>query len=424
MIVFLSLVLPSAFEYRQSGAFHLFPFLQAVTYQEIPGGENPSEVPSVTYIAAGGEYRPLMPDLRGESITAGGPAGEYIAWQAGYRHYGIDEYCEHSVSASACGRFGRWASLGVGVLGYHVAIKGESFRAVEKAADMSAGLLVNPFSWLTIGAVGQNIVSGIDRKRQSLLYPEYSVGCSVSPFDGLYLAYNRTQTAGGPLNTMGIHAAFLGYCAVSMGYTADSSESSVCLHLLYRRMLVSYRFRYHPALGTSHGIGISLSLESRSFTSLRYGTMHAEPVEKKDIALEDDDGIRKIPCLTEEEAEKLIRYRREVGPLTVEALYGIGLERERVAWFLDSFYGFRDERDRQGGMEKKKREHRPAMRDRQRAAFRQLVELGIGPSMALEFVEIATLSGGDELDVRLRAAGNLSEEQRKAAYRICADLGR
>ena len=403
---------------------NLFPFVQAVTFPQLYTGVNPSLFPGTTYLFSGGEYHALLPGLRGESVIAGGPFCDYLGWRFSFSRFGIDEYREYSLSPGICTRFGRWASLGLSVEGYYISITDGKESAYERNCDLTIGFLLHPFSWLSLGAAGMNFLSAIRPERQNVLYPEYSAGCGISPFEGLTVEYNYTGTATGPLNTIGLDAALLDCLAVCIGYCPDSMESSVCMHLSYSRFLVSYRFRYHPALGTTHGLGLTMAMDVKRFTPLSYADRKPDPSDKRDISQITDEEILALPFLTGEEAEKLLRYRRENGHLSIDTLYAIGLERERVKRLLDSFYGFEDERDRPGAIKKTEPEKRERMIDRQRTAFRAFISLGIAPARAMELVDLARFTPPGEMDVRLRAMGGLSDEKIKAALVICAGLYR
>lgn len=423
------LFFPGAFEYRASFPSDLFPCSSAVVDYQMPG--HPVSGAACPWISsafiASSACRPYsMKELYSAGCSGAVPLKPF-GFSGEWNSFGMEGYSENAFTCSA-GAGTDYLSFGAGIRYYSLRIRGGQLRENCSFYDCSAGILFRPSEWITAGISADNLSSFF--REQEYINPFWSTGVRIALFQGLSLIYNLGCEGKKSYNSISLRADLLPSCSVSAGYGRETMTWAGSVTVLAGNFAVSYGLRRHPYLGATHVIGISLLSGTPAFKPVHYGSSRQVPENyvKIDINNCPDDDIRRLPCLEPVPAERLIAYRKKIGPLTERALIQLGLTQAEADLLRQFSYGLAEEqpvqkktgvrsyrKGKKGGKSK-----RETGRQSGQNMFLDLVEeAGLPPTLAMDLIEAARKSGREGFMTKMEAMEDLSQEQKRAAEDIC-----
>jgi hypothetical protein len=244
---------------------------------------------------------------------------------------------------------------------------------------------------------------------------------ALKPFRGFSLIYNITGTAAGYVNCVSASANILKYFSLKVGYAREAATGSAALSFIYKYISVSYGLKYHPHLGFTHSVGVTLSASEMNIDSLSYGPIFSrfretERDEKTDINSCSMDRLRRIPGLDVVFAERIMKYRQTIGPLSRTGLLQTGMTESQIDALLLHATGLAPEvlpaRPDYGAREK--------FEKAQKELFKKLIGLGLPPASALECAELALRGDRKTLDERLKSLPGMNTQKMKKVLELCA----
>ena len=262
-----------AFEYRETPPASLFPFSQAAADPSLPDAiSNPAYLPAIRYpylhFSGGMPY--TLSGLYASSLRAGyGTRGFGI--QAAWDRFGLEQYTEHIVELNIGYMPVKYVSIGAGAYYYNLSIDTVETNLRTHQADARASIVISPCRWLDISFLQENIGSIFRKKRRDLMFPEWSAGAALKPFRGFAIVYNINSTAAGYVNTISAAANVLKYFSLRAGYAVEATTYAASLSFIYRYIAVSYGIKYHPHLGLTHSVGVTLSALEMNIEPISYG---------------------------------------------------------------------------------------------------------------------------------------------------------
>lgn len=416
----------AAFEYRESSPASLFPAGAAIQDPSLPDTvSNPALFPFVGfgYLSCAGS-RPYSLEAMSSWTVRAGFGGNTAAVQGAWSRFGIEGYHEQIFVIAGGIRPSSVFSFGAGATWSTVTINTDGVGSFRGIWDGSVAAVVEPFIWLRLAFSQDNIVSMLLRSRRDLACPQWNAGIALMPVDGLDICYGMSGTAFGYMNSVSVSARIFPFLSVAAGYQHETGTGSGAVTMLWGRAAVSYGFRYHPVLGMTHSLSVTLTFRSRTFASLREGRRNRErpdPASRIDISRCDEDSLRKIPVITPEIRGLIMDHRRRNVPLTVSALRGLGMSDGDVERLHDYAYGLEEEprpadRGRDGkqwrGDFRKKLELR-------RDLFGKLLKLGIKATGAVRISDLAARGKRADLKKEIDSLSGFTDRQRKGIRDLC-----
>ncbi len=426
---FISKTLLASFEYRQSSPLALFPGNQPVveTVEPLPG-MNPAFLPlfKFRYLSSSASNPYRMEGLSSGSLAAGGGTGT-LGLQGSWSRFGTAFYSENIFRADAGFQPVSFLSLGLGYRYYLLDISVDEISLETSLSDAAASLLLVPFDFLFISFQQENIYSLTHRERRDLLFPGSAAGIAVSPFRGLRFSYNLEKTAPGYVNSFSLSASLLSFFRVKGGYSRETCSYSAAVSVKYSRYSFSYGFRYHSYLRATHSIGLTVSTETVPYRGMNYLTLKGDrkdkPVTKIDIRTCSCEELKKLPAVSDTIAERIIKYRKMIGPVTEKALVQVGMPPEDITVFRGYIYGLEESGDYRKKKRGKQRTYYPSGRKKElysrRRVFRKLMATGIGATASLRISEMYVSGKRKEIAAYLKSLPSLTPKKRKEILSLC-----
>lgn len=411
-----------AFEYRETPPASLFPFSQAASDPSLPDAiSNPAYLPAVTYpylhFSGGMPY--TLKGLYASSLRAGyGTRGFGI--QAAWDRFGLEQYTEHIVELNIGYMPVKYVSIGAGAYYYNLSIDTVETGLRTHQFDARASIVLSPCRWIDLSFIQENIVSAFRKSRRDLMFPEWSAGAALKPFRGFAILYNVNSTAAGYVNCVSASAAVLKYFSLRAGYAVEATTFAASLSFIYRYIAVSYGIKYHPHLGLTHSVGVTLSAFEMNIEPICYGPVIAaaggSAAEKKvDLNACTRDELAALPGTAGRFTDRIMKYRKTIGPLTRTGLLQVGMTEAEINELMEHATGLApEEEDR-----KTQYLRRDAAEKSQKLLFRKLVGEGLPASTALELSDMAA---GGQRDALIRKIGSLREldaNKKKRVLELC-----
>ncbi len=422
-IICLAHYAPAAFDYRESPPAALFPFFQAASDSSVPDSiSNPAYLPRLRYLYLhfSGSMPYTLDGLYSSSLRIGyGTKG--LGFQAAWNRFGFDEYLENVVDASVAYMPVKYVSIGAGAVYYNLLMDTKEASITTHLVDGRISILAAPFEWIELAFQQENIVSLFARKRRDILYPEWSAGAALIPLKGLALAYNLNKTSSGYVNCVTASANILKYFSIKLGYAREATTYAAALSFIYKYAAVSYGLKYNPHLGFTHSAGVTLSLEDMSIDSLSYGSIlsrihEIQKIQKTDINACSMDRLASVPGLQQRYAERIMKYRKEIGSLSRNSLIQIGLSEREIDSLLPYITGLTPDETAVPIDYRSRERHERA----QKEIFRKLVGLGVPAASALDLADMAVRGQCQAFAGRIRSYRSLDDQKKKKALELCA----
>jgi len=414
-----------AFEYRPTPPVDLFPYSLAVRDETALG----------QYIPA--HYAPLVP---GASVSSSisrpysieGLSARHISvviplrplgLSAAWKSFGTSGYMENTFTASAGLAPFKALSFGLGANCYSLKIHGGGIDTDKNFFDLSAGLLLRPVSWLEAAAFADNIRSFFGDTDSFYIRKNYGAGIKLKPFQGLSLIYNTGKDYSGYLNSLSVTAHILPFLSVSCGYARETMTWSGALSAVFKKVSASYGIRLHPYLGVTHIVGLSLNVSVEKFPSIKYshggeGGEEEENIKKININTCSNEEIKAIPVIDSVHAERIIRYREQIGPVSEKALAQLGLNAREIVNLQKYVFGLAEDKREKAEKISTPKKSVPAKKNKN--LFMLLVEeVGLSPVQAMELCEAANKGGREGFRKKLQSMP-LGDAEKKEAEAVCA----
>jgi len=421
----------ASFEYRETKPAALFPYYYAV--DDFSSGiiSNPAALPSLDFgyvdVSYGKPY--TLEEINANNMRCGYHLGRG-AFQFSWSRFGIDEYREDVLEFNTGYQPVSFLSFGVGALYYRLSIETEELALREQISDFRASVLLHPHERILLGFQQENVTSLFARERDDLLYPQSSGGLLIKIADGISLIWNINRMYYGYINSFSVSTNLLRFLNIRVGYSRETSTYAASVTIPYKVMTVSYGLRHHPYLGATHCFGVVLSDEYRLFERVSYKSIRRRISSRKiklDINTCSAEELKRIAVVSEMLAERIIKYRNAIGPVSEKSLIQIGFTGKDVVILKKYVTGFIEDPGtkirngvtiaRRRGISRKYR-----LLNKRRELFRRLIESGIKASTAFTICE--SLAGAGKRDVlnKINALPDISKNEKERIIRICSDL--
>lgn len=432
LIIFIAKGLMTSFEYRENNPTALFPYYYAVDDWSSGNVSNPAYLPFLkhSYIASTYSQPYTMGDINASSMRLGHGMGR-TGYQASWSRFGIDEYREDILEANIGYNPGGYLLAGMGITGYRLCVKTENYSFSRSLLDFRASLILIPFQWLSLGFYQENINSLIDEQRADILYPGSSFGISLKPVQGISLLWNSNRMYYGYVNSFSISINLLQSLNLRTGYSRETSTYAASFMFIYRLITVSYGLRHHPFLGSTHCLGVSLSTRALSLERIAYRTRlpawhSSDRIRKIDINACSLDDLRRIPSLSDVIAQRIIKYRNVIGPVSRKTLLQVGMSSKEARSLQRYVSGFAsDSVEKQylqtGRSQRGRKKYRRVPLKKRRELFRRLIESGIRASIALSICEHAGKVNKTSLVHFIDTLPEISNSSKRLIRKICTD---
>ncbi|MFC1670347.1 ComEA family DNA-binding protein [Spirochaetota bacterium] len=429
-IISISSFIVGAFNYRESSPINLFPYNYAVVNNSVPGFfPNPAYLPLSDYLFLNFSMdKPYsLENITSNNLRLGYGFGNW-GFQFGWNRMGIDQYSENIVDLSAGYMPLKYLSFGIGINYYNISISTEEILLKRNLFDAKVSVLCIPFHWLHISFYQDNMVSLFIKKRRDLLFPEWSTGVSVSPVRGLSFIWNINRTAYGYINNFIVSANVNRYFSLSGGYSKETSSYSAAFSFVYKYIRASYGLRYHSYLGSTHAMGLSLTGIPLKLESLNYRKRFKERpkryFKKININKCSIEEIRKLPFPSDIFAERIIKYRSTIGPVTMKALFQVGMDNKMVKGLLNHIYGLAAERKNRFNkyFKMRKRGNRIYSREKRVKLFQKLLSLGVKTSTAFKISKLAASETKIQFIIKINSFAGLDKNTKRKILNYVRNL--
>jgi len=415
-----------SFEYRESAPAALFPYVRAAEQCSDPAAvRNPSYLPCMNFMYAGfTAQRPYsMEELSSTSVKTG--AGAHgMGFQVNWCRFGIPEYRENSIETGLGYMPWEWFSVGAGLTWKNLCIRTEDISYDKNMYDFNLALLLIPFSWLNISGLLENGMSFFNENRRKDLFPEWSCGASIKALRGLTVSWNITSVENACINTVSVCAGLTEFMCMCGGYSRETSSGSAAFVFYLRNLIFSYGIRYHPHLGYTHSLSLSLSQDHSLPEVMRYNTrpfsdINDKPAEKVNLNRCTADELLELSGINSRTAGRIMKYRKTKGPLTRKALRQIGMTAPEVDCLLEYAYGLAEEKKFNKSFRRTKKggQNRAV-----KSLFVRLMGAGISASSALEIATLLRDKKKKEAVSVVNSIRGINEASREKARKICKGL--
>ena len=414
---------PAAFDYRESPPAALFPFFQAASDSSMPESiSNPAYLPRIRYpyLHFSGSMPYTLDGLYSSTVRIGfGARGFGI--QAVWNRFGFDQYLENILEANIAYMPVKYVSIGIGAGYYNLLMDTQEVSITTHLADGRISILAAPFDWIELAFQQENILSLFIKKRRDLLFPEWSAGAALRPLKGLALIYNLNRTSNGYVNCVSASANILKYFSIKAGYAREAATYSAALSFIYRYISISYGLKYHPHLGFTHSVGVTLTMEDMNIDSLTYGSFLSQIREfqkkqKSDVNSCSMEQLRSVPGIGHRYAERIMKYRKDIGPLSRKSLIQIGMTEREIDSLMAHITGLTPVETHPKIDYRSMERHERA----QKEIFRKFVELGVPAASALDCADMAMKGRREACAERIALQPDLDAEKKRRALKLCA----
>lgn len=420
---------PAAFEYRDNNPSSLFRYNLAASDDAALGHlGNPACLTlwSSTYISMSYSKPFLLKELNAGNLRAGYSTPRF-ALQAGWSSFGMDAYREDVFDGALGLRPFRFISLGCGYTHYMLRIKSDVCSMRMHLNDLKAAALLVPFPWLRLAFVQENMYSLLERRRRDLLFPGWSLGLALVPVKGVTLLYNLNRTYYGFVNSIALSVNLLSFLNFRAGYSRETSMYAASMGLVHGHVTVGYGIQYHPVLGSTHSVAVSLSLDRMGLSEIQYSgkvpkkERARERITRIDINACSLEELKGVPVLSAEMAERIMNYRRQMGPLSARALYQLGLSEREIDEAQEYLSGLiPDEQKADWRRDTPRRERAGYTVEKRKELFEKLLGSGIPSATALRIVEHARTKGKREILEEIDRMAGVPPETKRTMKAICA----
>lgn len=421
----------ASFEYRETKPAALFPYYYAV--DDFSSGiiSNPAALPFLGFSYVDLSYsKPYTLDEINANNMRCGYHLERSAFQLSWSRFGIDEYREDVLEFNTGYTPVSFLSFGIGVLYYRLSIETEELTLREQLTDFRASVLLHLHRSILIGFQQENVTSLFERERDDLLYPQSSGGLMIKITDGISLVWNINRMYYGYINSFSVSTNLLRFLNIKVGYSRETSTYAASITILYRFMTISYGLRHHPYLGATHCFGVALCDDHRLFQRVSYKTIRhrkSSRERKLDINKCSAEDLKGIALISEMLAERIVRYRNAIGPLSEKSLIQIGFTGKDVVILKKYVTGFIEDPGKKvrNGVtiaRQRKISRRSRLLRKRRELFKRLIKSGIKASTAFKICESLASTGKRDIINKINALPDISHNEKKRIIRICSDL--
>jgi hypothetical protein len=421
--------LGALYAYEPAAAENIFPYQTAVV-KDSPAAPlvNPSLLPFAHGVYLSSSFaRPYSVGDLNAAYVKGGLSYDGFGISCGWTRFGIKEYYEDRFLAG--GGFSPAGFISFGAEGFmkRNVISTEVIQSKTKLYDGTLFLTLVPNNFMRIGFRQDNIVSIYRRNRRDLLYPDTSFGFGVVPVKGVFASWNYTRTFNGGINTWEFTADLLKQFSVSAGYSRETSTYGFSGSLALNRISFSYGISYHAYLGTTHRAGITLSTDIISFKEIDAMQRRLVPDTDKGVCVDLTsctlEELCHIHALTAMHAERLIKFREIIGPISDKSLRQMGLSNKEIEEVENHSVGLvYDDPSQKKKTDEKRFSSMPFVKrgEVRKALFIRLVEGGIPPARALKVSDLAMQKPIREVIAAIDSIEELSADEKQKAKAICA----
>lgn len=439
LLVLLANTLNQSFNYKETNPNALFPYYTAVSDSSPLGHlSNPAYLPlwQTWYLSIDYGKPYLMEEINSGNLRAGAGVHGFAA-QGAWNRFGTKEYIEDIFEGNAGYRPWKFISTGIGVSLYRLNIKTEEIDFSYNVTDFKLAVLLLPFDWLHLGYLQENIHSMADKeKEEDFLYPASSLGIAVLPARGITLTWNINRMYYGYINNLSITANMLSNLSIKAGYSRETSSYSMAVNLIYSHLTASYGVSYHAYLGSTHKLGITLSSQMLQYDRVNYNKKlyrQVLPERFKTIQINNSspEELEESNLFSKEIAERIIKYRNVIGPVSYKGLIQIGMaekelkDRKKYIKGLADDFVPKDENDFPAKIKNRARNKRKTHTrdlDTRKLLFQKLLEKGLSSSDSLQIAEFAKDNGREKVIQMIRESSSIDKKFKPAAIEICEDL--
>jgi hypothetical protein len=322
------MVLVQAFETAQPLAHSVWAIVPA--YQS-----NPSPlVCGVTYANPFG-----YPDLYRTTSFIHSAMNDYSAglqWQ----YFGIPEYREDTVSLDMGWAITHWIGLGVELHDYILSIHTDKVSFTQSYYDYGVYCIVKPLDKLNLFAMQNNIRNFHD---DGYIPSESILSAQAEIFKGCSLEY-EFHLSDYIWQILKIHGYITHYCAVDIAYSRELNLSSAGISIFWGLFSIRYVLQHHSFLGNTHSFGFVYS--HAGFMFIPTDKPERNVIIKLDIQTCSAEDLIKLNVVPEMLCQRIIKYRKMFGNITVTSLYQLGFTTQQIRDLQEYTYNYSDETSR------------------------------------------------------------------------------
>ncbi len=426
----------TAFTYRDLHPAGLFPYERAVAECPVTGAFTGS-----SYLADAGPLhaamsfsRPYsMEELHAGTAQVGGRAGN-TGFTLIWTRFGAGGYTEDVLGAGAGVSFNGFLRIGGRAELSRLSIETEELNFTTTVADFSASAVASPFRWLDLGGLLENARSYFQQEGRDLHHPGWSAGIALKPARGIALTWNINETHFGTINTFAVSANLLENFSLRGGWSRETHSLAGAVVLILNNMMISYGLRHHGYLGATHHFGVAVSTSLPRMDELSYDVrrfrrafpdLSAPVADLKTCTAEE---LRAATGMGLPESERIVKYREMFGPLSRKALTQMGLTGQELKAMEGRLKNIAPDNARpkwepkygKGKKIRRKTDLPFYTREKRKKLFQNLVAGGVKAGSALRLAEMARDLERIKLVKHIGGLSFLSDEEKKAARRICS----
>jgi len=419
----------ASFEYTNSNPQSLFPFNRAAEEINLPGSlNNPANLPFLNKNWLNSSIAmPFSLDGLLASEISMGFSKNFFAIGIKWNMFGIDEYRENKLDLKIGIKFFKMISLGAGLQYYNLSIATKKLKENNNIFDSNLSITFLPWKQFGLSFLYENIFSNWIEQNKNILYPGWSAGVLLRPTKGLQITWNINRTNLAYINSISLSANIFKFLLLNVGYAVETSEVSVAISVILKKFSINYGFKFHEYLGVTNSIGITISTNSLFLPTIakRYDKEKNISSKKRiNIQTATLDELLTIPGLKPMFAERIIKYKKTIGPITFDALIQIGLTLKEAKELTQYVYGITS-KDKFYKIKKSKYKKRKFKNFKRRTKikrkelFNELVQAGIDISTAYKISEYYLKNSRKNFNHKIISMKNLSKKEIKIVKKIC-----
>ncbi len=216
------------------------------------------------------------------------------------------------------------------------------------------------------------------------------------------------------------------------GYSKETSSYAASFVFQYKKLSVSYGLNHHPYLGLTHKLGLTISTSDIAFEQINYNTRLFKstlPESQKKIHINSCtlDELIESQLFPKNIAERIIKYRKIMGPVNKKALLQIGLSQKDFKKIKKYIIGFAPEPNPVKYKKfKKYSKHRKSNKGNhginiRKKLFQKLLERGLSASISLRVADLAKDKNKKKIILEIKRLPDITDEKKKLIIKICND---
>lgn len=263
---------------------------------------------------------------------------EHVNTGTQWHYFGISEYREDFINLHCSYSFSQWLLCGILLNDYIVSIHTNNNSSRKALYDYGLYCAIQPIEQISCLFIYNNIQNRLHNSEW--IRPFSAIGLKLHFFKECTIEYSIVHD-NDFTQFIWITGYITNYCSAVIGYSKELNLSSAGMSVSCGNILINYLFQHHTFLGNTHRFGIVYSSSGYNFT--RHDKKYIPSLQKLNIQMCSLEELIHLDTIPENICERIIKYRRIYGPISIKSLHQLGLSPKQIKELQQLTYNYADE---------------------------------------------------------------------------------